>query len=230
MQLTNYAASCLRITISIIFLLILLPVSGFAADGATLANQGNGRGAMPCVTCHGVDGNGQEAAGFPRLAGLNAVYLRHQLDSYAENTRSHPIMTPIASALNEVERQVLADYYSTLPVLGAVKALSPIILPESEQDNLGAWLALRGRWEKQVPACVQCHGPQGIGVGTHFPPLAGQSAKYLADQLYAWQKGVRHNDALGLMKHIAEALTDDDIQAVSAWFAAQPVVVEGEAK
>src|SRR5699024_5747688 len=72
------------------------------------------------------------------------------------------------------------------------------------------------------PACEQCHGPGGIGVGAHFPPLAGQPAKYLAGQLKAWKQGKRHNDPLALMVHIAKKLNSADIDAVASWFAAQP--------
>ena len=91
------------------------------------------------------------------------------------------------------------------------------------ENNLGERLAERGIWSKQVPGCVQCHGPHGVGVGANFPPLAGQSAFYIANQLHAWQNGTRCNDPLGLMRHVALALNQKDIQAVAEWFAAQPI-------
>jgi cytochrome c553 len=94
-------------------------------------------------------------------------------------------------------------------------------------DSLGARLATRGDWDRDVPGCVQCHGPAGVGVGAHFPPLAGQPAAYLAAQLQAWQQGTRHNDPLQLMQHLSTALSAQDIQAVSAWFAAQPLRARG---
>jgi len=231
---TGYRFIFHRMLFNVIFLLMLAtvlaapaPATAADMDGATIASQGNGRGAAACATCHGTDGVGQQAAGFPRLAGLNAAYLRHQLESYANGTRDNVIMNPMAASLDERERRILADYYSTLPFAVLPEKSASISFPESEQDDPGAWLALRGRWEKQVPACVQCHGPRGIGVGEHFPPLAGQPAKYIADQLQAWQSGARRNDPLGLMKHIADALSNDDIQAVSAWLAAQSAPIEG---
>jgi cytochrome c553 len=94
-------------------------------------------------------------------------------------------------------------------------------------DDAGARLATRGQWSKGVPACVQCHGPGGVGIGDHFPALAGQPAGYIASQLKAWQAGTRKNDPIELMRHVAAQLTDSDIQAVSNWFAAQPVVATG---
>ncbi|HEY1589314.1 MAG TPA: c-type cytochrome, partial [Rhodanobacter sp.] len=94
-------------------------------------------------------------------------------------------------------------------------------------DSVGSVLAMRGRWDKQVPACGQCHGPAGVGVGAHFPPLAGQPAAYIEAQLKAWQQGTRHNDPLQLMQHLSAALDAQDIEAVAAWFAAQPLDAKG---
>ena len=70
-----------------------------------------------------------------------------------------------------------------------------------------------------MPACAQCHGPGGTGVGEDFPPLAGQPAAYLAEQLRAWQSGGRHPGPLGLMETIARKLSAADIQAVSDYYA-----------
>ncbi|MNC81159.1 Cytochrome c [compost metagenome] len=64
-----------------------------------------------------------------------------------------------------------------------------------------------------------CHGPGGVGVGSVFPPLAGQSAAYLSAQLNAWRDGSRHNDSNDLMGHIAKSLTPEEIKAVTEYFA-----------
>ncbi len=36
--------------------------------------NGNGKGALACMTCHQLHGAGNAAAGFPQLAGMNAAY------------------------------------------------------------------------------------------------------------------------------------------------------------
>jgi len=77
---------------------------------------------------------------------------------------------------------------------------------------------LRGAWERNVPECVACHGPGGVGVGDSFPPLVGQSAQYLSSQLVAWQQGTRKNDPNDLMGHIARSLTEEEVKAVSTYF------------
>ena len=35
-----------------------------------------------CVTCHGVDGRGNEAIGAPKIAGMEAWYVRDQLQGF----------------------------------------------------------------------------------------------------------------------------------------------------
>jgi cytochrome c553 len=191
-----------------------------ATDAPSITRQGNGKGAAPCMACHGVDGAGQAGAGNPRLAGLDAAYLQKQLEDFASGSRNSPVMQPTAAALDAAERRALAAYYSKLPL---PSALATPAMPLPAADSAGAVLATRGRWAANVPACVQCHGPGGVGVGAHFPPLAGQPAAYISAQLEAWQHGTRHNDPLKLMQQLSAALSAQDIHAVAAWFAAQPL-------
>lgn len=192
--------------------------SAATPDGAAIARQGNGRGAAPCAACHNANGGGQPAAGFPRLAGLPAAYLRKQLDDFASGARDNAVMKPVATGLSDAERAALATYYSQLPVPSAAP---PAMALDAKQQALAETLATRGRWSQELPGCAQCHGPGGMGVGDHFPPLADQSAVYIANQLHAWQKGTRHNDPLQLMQAVAGKLSEADIAAVSAWYAAQ---------
>ncbi|MBU6246446.1 MAG: c-type cytochrome [Xanthomonadaceae bacterium] len=206
--------------VAVAALLIGSALPAMAQDAATIAAQGNGKGAAPCQTCHAPDGSGQASGGFPRLAGQNAAYLQSQLDAFAAGTRENAVMQPQSAALTEAERQALARYFSAMPAVATPGAAGTA--PYADPEHLGQMLATRGRWSKQVPACEQCHGPGGVGVGAGFPPLAGQSANYLAAQLKAFRSGTRHNDPMGLMRHIAQALDDRDIDAVAHWFAAQP--------
>ncbi|MGN2254680.1 c-type cytochrome [Frateuria sp. GZRe12] len=200
------------------------PLLVHAASVQELVSRGNGHGAPPCQSCHGADGAGQAAAAFPRLAGLDASYVARQLADYAAGTRANAVMQPIARALSDEERQAIGTYYSGLPVPAVPAASQPAA------NDLGATLATRGRWSQRVPACEQCHGPGGVGVGTHFPPLAGQPASYIEAQLKAWQQGTRRNDPLQLMQHLSRALSAADIAAVAKWFAAQPLPAGGDGR
>lgn len=184
-----------------------------AAAGARIASARTPTGATACAGCHGVRGEGTGA--FPHLAGTGAAYLREQLESLATGQRKNPVMQPIAQALTPGQRDQVAAYYASLPPpVAAVADRAP-----RDSKDTGAWLATRGRWTDGLPACVQCHGPGGSGVGASFPPLAGQPAAYIAGQMKAWQTGARPPGPLGLMEVVARKLKDADIQAVSDYYA-----------
>jgi cytochrome c553 len=196
-------------------LLLALSVSSQAADPAAVYGKGGANpAAMACTFCHGAEGEGMPAAGFPRLAGLSADYMKKQLADFASGKRANPVMQPIAAALSAEEADAVTTMLASKP-LPPVERISRAALAE----DAGAVLALRGAWERNIPECVACHGPSGVGVGAAFPPLAGQSAQYLSAQLTAWQQGTRKNDPDDLMGHIARSLTQDEIKAVSEYFA-----------
>ncbi|MBQ0742609.1 MAG: c-type cytochrome [Pseudomonas sp.] len=196
-------------------LLLASSLQVFAADATAVYTKGGGNpAAMACITCHGAEGEGMAAAGFPRLAGLSADYMKKQLGDYLSGDRANPIMQPIAAALTPEEVEAVTTMLASKPAPKVKK-----IGRAAEAQTLGAILALRGAWERNIPECVACHGPSGVGVGDAFPPLAGQSAQYLSSQLNAWRQGTRKNDPNDLMGHIARKLTDDEIKAVSAYFA-----------
>ncbi|WP_242167600.1 MULTISPECIES: c-type cytochrome [unclassified Pseudomonas] len=199
--------------------LLLLLGNAYALDGKKIFTEGGSQpGAMPCVACHGADGLGLAAAGFPRLAGLPAAYVRKQLTDFSSGARSNPVMQPLAKALTEAEIAAVSQAVAAMPFP------APATVPRSEMPgNAAQKLALQGAWERQIPACVSCHGPAGVGVGDAFPALAGQPAAYLAAQLTAWQNGTRRNDPNDLMGHIAKSLTPEEVQGVAHYFASLPV-------
>lgn len=201
----------------LLMLCSLVSACARAAEPEAIAQRGAGQ-TTACATCHGKDGGGQGA--FPRLAGMDANYLRKQLEDFAGGRRDNALMKPIATSLSAADRSAMARYYQALPVPSAparpANASTKVV-------GLGERLATRGAWDKGVPACVQCHGPGGTGVGSNFPALAGQSAAYIAAQLQAWRSGTRRNDPLELMRHLPGQLDENEISAVADWFAAQPV-------
>ncbi|MCU1783171.1 c-type cytochrome [Pseudomonas sp. 13B_2.1_Bac1] len=202
--------------------LLLMLGNAHALEGNKIFTEGGSQpGAMPCVACHGADGLGMAAAGFPRLAGLPAAYTRKQLEDFKHASRSHPVMQPVANALTDAEIDAVSLAVAAMP------APAPTLAQRSEMpSNPAQKLALQGAWERQIPACVSCHGPAGSGVGDAFPPLAGQPAAYLKAQLLAWQGGSRHNDPNDLMGHIAKSLTADEVQSVAEYFAALSLEVK----
>lgn len=194
--------------------MLLVLGNAHALDGKTIFTQGGSQpGAAPCMACHGGDGLGA-AAGFPRLAGLSAVYLLKQLEDFKSGARSNALMQPLAQSLTEDEAHAVTQFLAAMPA-PAIVTVQRSATPTGPAQRL----ALQGAWERQIPPCVSCHGPSGVGVGQAFPPLAGQSAIYLASQLKAWQNGTRRNDPNDLMGHIAKSLTEKEMQGVAEYFA-----------
>lgn len=188
-------------------------VQGNAAAGQKIAQAGTHQGAAACATCHGAKGEGM--AGFPALAGQHAGYLARQLQRLADGSRQAPVMAPMAKALSAQDRADVSAYYASLPL-----PIQPVRgpLPKGKDDD-GAWLVERGRWADGIPACAQCHGPGGVGVGADFPAIGHLTADYMQSQVAAWNKGQREAGPLGLMGKIARKLTPEDIQAVASYYA-----------
>ena len=73
--------------------------------------------------------------------------------------------------------------------------------------------------------CIGCHGIQGYQASFpevyKVPMISGQNAKYIAAALNAYKKGERKHPS---MRAIAEALTDQNIADLAAYYSAHGVV------
>ncbi|PAU70516.1 c-type cytochrome [Vreelandella alkaliphila] len=178
--------------------------------------------AATCTACHQANGSGMNIPGgesWPRLAGLNADYIVKQLHDFKEGRRQNATMMPFANMLNDQQIVDVAAYYSEMPITPGQGGddVDEALLARGEQ------LAERGDWDAYIVSCKSCHGPGGTGVGETFPGIASQHAGYISNQLHAWQNDQRSNDPQNLMGAIAKRMSDEDIQAVSAWYAGQDV-------
>jgi thiosulfate dehydrogenase len=92
-------------------------------------------------------------------------------------------------------------------------------MPAAADNNPGERIATQGS-PGGTAACATCHGHNGGGdEGGAFPRLAGLNAGYLARQLRAFRDGGRDNP---IMRPMAQPLTDAEVVAVSAYYAALP--------
>lgn len=66
--------------------------------------------------------------------------------------------------------------------------------------------------------CAACHGTDGASKGATLPPLAGQPRQALAVALREFKAGKRQAT---IMTQIAKGYTDEQIEQLAAWFAAQ---------
>lgn len=77
--------------------------------------------------------------------------------------------------------------------------------------------------KKVQEVCAACHGLDGAtSTAPEYPKLAGQYRDYLAKTLRDYKSGARKN---AIMSGFAQGLTAQDIENVSAYFAAQPNVL-----
>ena len=80
--------------------------------------------------------------------------------------------------------------------------------------------------QAKAQACLACHGPGGVSVMAETPSLAGQPDGFIQWQLVFFRSGQRKSP---IMQPVAEALKDDDIRNLAAFFAAQkPPQPEGK--
>lgn len=159
-----------------------------------------------CVACHGPRGEGQLATNAPRLAGLDAGYLRRQLHNFRVGARgAHEAdvygqqMRPFAMTLEDPQAvEDLVAHIQTLPV----DPSRPTIVGDTER---GAML---------YRSCASCHGAEGQGGSTFKAPrLAGMNDWYLVRQLTNFREGIRgrhpRDDYGNQMVDMAQILVDD---------------------
>ena len=66
--------------------------------------------------------------------------------------------------------------------------------------------------------CSACHGELGQSPSAEYPDLAGQHQDYLVKALKDYRSGARKN---AIMAGFSSSLTDQDIAALVAYYAAQ---------
>jgi cytochrome c553 len=175
-----------------------------------------------CERCHGAQGNATVNESWPKLAGQNVNYLIKQMQDFQPNVkhgRDNPIMNSLIAALSKKEKIKIANYYANL--LGTIDTAYPHLL------SLGQRIYRGGDLNKEIPACLACHGPAGLGnPPAGFPRLSGQHAQYIAVQLKAFRDGKRNNDKFQMMPIISKKMNDTEIIAVSNYisglYAARP--------
>jgi cytochrome c553 len=174
-----------------------------------------------CARCHGRDGAGRDNAAFPVIAGQNEAYLFDALKAYADGRRHSGIMATAAARLPDAELKALAAHYAAQPPVAA-KGAPPV---EAALVAAGERIAREGDRGAGTPACASCHGPSPMARNPAYPSLAGQHAAYLESQLRLWEK--EHDSRgggpfAGVMRKIAFGMTEEQIKAVSAYYASLP--------
>jgi cytochrome c553 len=165
--------------------------------------------AAVCAACHGVDGNSGIPAN-PKLAQQHPEYLMEELENFKEGKRANAVMKGFASALSEADMRNIAYWLAGQKAkLGFAKDKALVALGERIYRG--------GIADRQVPACAGCHSPNGAGIPSKYPRLAGQHADYVAAQLTAFRDGGRKNSVE--MQAVVAKMNDREIKAVADYIA-----------
>jgi cytochrome c553 len=190
------------------------------AAPALAADDPLARRARACTGCHGEQGRAAADGYYPRIAGKPAAYLHEQLLAFRDGRRRYALMTHLLEPLTDAYLGELAQHFAALDLP------YPPPQPLPADGTLVArahQLVTQGDAARQLPACSACHGAALTGVLPAVPSLLGLPRDYLNAQLGAWRSGTRTARAPDCMADIARRLAPQDIAALSAWLAAQPV-------
>jgi cytochrome c553 len=195
------------------FLAAALATPVWAADTAATPKadlaKGQAISTNVCAACHTADGS-RGAPANPIIAGQHPEYIAKQLAEFKAGKRQNPVMQGMAAPLTEDDIRNVSAFYAS-------KQAKPGFAKSKDTVKLGEKIYRGGIAEKAVPACAGCHSPNGAGLPSQYPRLAGQHGDYLDAQMKAFRDGKRGNSAP--MKTIAANMSDKEIAAVSDYIA-----------
>ncbi len=190
--------------------LVAAPVLAAEAKPAFKPDLAKGAAtAATCQACHTADGSRGSPAN-PILAGQHPEYIVKQLTEFKSGKRKNAVMAGMAAALTEEDMKNVAAFYAS-------KQAKPGFAKNKATVAQGEQIYRGGITGKQVPACAGCHSPNGAGMPSQYPRLAGQHGDYTEAQLLAFRSGARGNNAQ--MTAIANKMNDAEIKAVSDYIA-----------
>lgn len=172
-------------------------------------NAGSAKFGATCAACHGADGN-SSVTQYPKLAQQHPEYLMKQLADFKAGKRVNAIMQPMAAPLTDADMRNIAYW-------AASQKAKPGFAKDKDLVVLGEKIYRGGIMDKKVAACAGCHSPNGAGIPSQFPRLAGQHAEYVYAQLVNFQNGTRKNSPQ--MADIASRLSDHEMKAVADYIA-----------
>jgi len=179
---------------------IVAPPEASAFDAQTLVSN-------VCSKCHGATGVAIYRI-FPNLAGQLSVYIETELKLFRQHGRTDPgaraFMWGMARGLTDEQINGVARHFSSQPPVRGTVSSNPALADQ------GKSLYENGAKERDVLACIVCHGHDGEGVNTN-PRVAGQYRYYLVTAMLQFRSRLRENK---IMQHVTQNLTDDDIAAV----------------
>ena len=173
------------------------------ARGEALAKESK------CAKCHGDTGVSDDPED-ANIAGLRDSYIFKQLKDYQDKNRDDKDMLKSTRNLDDQQMADLAVWFAsqTPAAVAADRNTDPSVLK----------LVFHGDPTRLLKACASCHGRDGRGGQFDHPALSGQYPEYFIYTLTEFQEDDRTNDIYSRMRHIAQALTEEEIEALASYY------------
>ena len=180
-----------------------------------------------CAACHGMDGNSSDPQ-YPKIAGQHEHYIARQLARFKSGARPNPVMLGFVATLTAQDMRDIGAHYAAQKTVAGIADESEFTDEYSPYKgqrivDVGRSIYQGGIKSKDVPACMACHGPSGVGnPGPSYPALGGQHANYTAASLKLYKavgvadpelKDANH----AIMVSIGQRLSEEEILAVSSF-------------
>jgi len=164
-----------------------------------------------CAGCHSADGN-SAIPNYPKLAGQGEKYLIKQLHDFKSKKRDNATMYPMTANLSDEDMANIAAYFASQKVQH--------LAVDQKYIQIAEKLYRGGDSDRDIPACMACHGAHGDGIATAgFPAIGGQNPEYTIATLKAFRSGDRANDKNEIMRDVVAKMSDDQITALAYYLA-----------
>ena len=198
---------------AIVVCLIALSLPVFVSADEEAIKSGEKK-AMLCTACHGVENSNNPE--WPNLSQQSKKYLVEQLHAFRDGIRNNALMSSQAMGLSDEDINDLASYYNN------VKSKRGALPEDDSNIELGQKIYRGGIADRAVPACISCHGPNGLGIDrTGYPKISGQHSIYTLSRLKDYKEGYDDRDSVSknysIMSSISFKLSNLEMKALSEY-------------
>ena len=198
---------------AIVVCLITLSLPVFVSADEEAIKSGEKK-AMLCTACHGVENSNNPE--WPNLSQQSKKYLVEQLHAFRDGIRNNALMSSQAMGLSDEDINDLASYYNN------VKSKKGVLPADDSNIELGQKIYRGGIADRAVPACISCHGPNGLGIDrTGYPKISGQHSIYTLSRLKDYKEGYDDRDSVSknysIMSSISFKLSNLEMKALSEY-------------
>jgi len=148
-----------------------------------------------CQTCHGVNAEGNQPTGAPRLVGLQGWYLVKQLIKFRAGLRGNEPQDTFGQQMASIAK-TLPNEQAIHDVVAYIMTLEVDSLPRTDK-TVSPVESTHVFWH-----CTHCHGSKGQGINEGYtrnpsalhppaPKLAGQHDWYLLRQIQNFKSRIR---------------------------------------